>query len=54
MECRVGLRPDDPYKPLTYVFIGFLIQVLAGFQWNVLRTLPTASLWLNLVCSGLR
>ena len=30
MECRVGLRPDDPYKPLTYVFIGFSDSVSGG------------------------
>lgn len=33
---------------------GFLIQDLMELQWNALRALPTASLWLDLESGGLR
>jgi len=33
---------------------GFLIQVQVEFQWNALRALPSASLWVVLVLKGLR
>ena len=42
------------YENASMFLLGFLIQVLVEFQWNALRALPTASLWLDLESGGLR
>ena len=34
MELRIRLHPDDPYKPLTYVFNGISELIWIGFKWG--------------------
>jgi len=42
------------YENTDMFLLSFLIRVQVKFQWNVLRTLPSASLWLDLESGGLR
>ena len=44
MPYRVKLLAWKRYGLEPYVFIGISKWVLIEFQWNVLRTLPSASL----------
>jgi len=36
------------YEDAMMFLLGFLIRVQVEFQWNALRALPSASLWLDL------
>jgi len=42
------------YEDAMMFLLGFLIQDLMKVQWNALRALPSASLWLDLESGGLR
>jgi len=42
------------YEDAMMFLLGFLIRVQVEFQWNALRALPSASLWLDLESGGLR